>query len=638
MTLKTFLFNRGIFNQIVRNVGWVALVYFVGLLFALPIHIFMMAENKNWLMYHQTGRIFDIGSIIQFPLMFTLPILLAIFLFRYMQVKLSADYMHSLPLQREALFFQHIIVGMVVLIVPIAIIAGCLILIKPFLPISLYSFKHVAIWFAGTVAMNILLFSGAVFVGMLTGMSVLQGVFAYVLFFFPAGIFILLMFNLKYFLYGFAYEYYLSYSMNEIVPFIRSLNWETRRIQPLEIFIYIVLTFIFYVLSLWLYKKRHVETATDAIAFRPLRPVFTYGFTFCVMLVGGAYFGEMQQRMGWIIFGYVFSSLLGYVIARMILEKTWRVFTGWKEYVGYTIFIIVVGLMFTSDLFGYESRQPSLDEVKRAYFGDHIYYFENDTESEENAFFYEKENIEHIYLFHQQLIEQRTYTDTENDIRHVVIGYDLKNGDRIVRQYTVPLNIYNQFYAPIFNSLEFKKNHYPILRTNHFKNVLQIKIGSEDKFVRLQDRADIESFLTILQQQLLNETFDGEIIGYRSWGTISIVYEKYREDSVEWKKSYHLIEQWLQNRGLLQQARVTANDIAEVKIIRNIKQVPIYDWTPEMIEREKEKIIVHDKKKIEQCLQMADGRGGDYIVGIYYKNGHIDIQSFSKHLVPPFVD
>lgn len=193
MTLKTFLFNRGIFNQIVRNVGWVALIYFVGLLFALPIHIFMMAENKNWLMYHQTGRIFDIGSIIQFPLMFTLPILLAIFLFRYMQVKLSADYMHSLPLKREALFFQHIIVGMVVLIVPIAIIAGCLILIKPFLPVSLYSFKHVAIWFAGTVAMNVLLFSGAVFVGMLTGMSVLQGVFAYVLFFFPAGIFILLI-------------------------------------------------------------------------------------------------------------------------------------------------------------------------------------------------------------------------------------------------------------------------------------------------------------------------------------------------------------------------------------------------------------------------------------------------------------
>ncbi|CUA80309.1 hypothetical protein GCM10022628_01540 [Anoxybacillus suryakundensis] len=82
----------------------------------------------------------------------------------------------------------------------------------------------------------------------------------------------------------------------------------------------------------------------------------------------------------------------------------------------------------------------------------------------------------------------------------------------------------------------------------------------------------------------------------------------------------------------------TTLDIPEVKIIRNIKQVPIYDWTPEMIEREKEKIIVHDKKKIEQCLQMADGGGGDYIVGIYYKNGHIDIQSFSKHLVPPFVD
>ncbi len=81
MPLKTFLFNRGIFTQIVRNVGWVSLIYLVGLLFTLPIHIFMMSENKDWLIHHQTGRIFDIGSVIQFSLMFTLPILLAIFYF-----------------------------------------------------------------------------------------------------------------------------------------------------------------------------------------------------------------------------------------------------------------------------------------------------------------------------------------------------------------------------------------------------------------------------------------------------------------------------------------------------------------------------------------------------------------------------
>ncbi|MCX8047054.1 MAG: ABC transporter permease [Anoxybacillus gonensis] len=634
MPLKTFLFNRGIFTQIVRNVGWVSLIYFIGLLFALPIHIFMMSENKDWLMHHQTGRIFDIGSIIQFSLMFTLPILLAIFLFRYMQVKRSADHMHSLPIKREVLFLQHIVVGMIILIVPITIVAICLIVMKPFLPIPLYSFKHVAIWFVSTVAMNLLLFSGAVFVGMLTGMSILQGMFAYILFFFPAGIFILLIFNLKYFLYGFAYEYYLSSSLNEMIPFIQALNWETERIQPLEILIYTVLTFMFYGLSIWLYKKRHVEMATDAIVFRPLRPVFTYGFTFCVMLVGGAYFGQMQQKMSWVIFGYVFSSLFGYIIALMILAKTWRVFSRWKEYMGYVVFMSIVGLLFTFDLFGYKAYQPSLNEIERAYFGDHIYFLENDEIDEENAFYYEKENIRNIYLFHQHLIEQRTYP--VNDRRNVVIGYDLKNGKRIVREYTVPMNLYNQFYKPIFNSIEFKKNHYPILRKTNFEDILQIRIGSEDKVVRLQDRADIESFLAVLQQQLLHETFD-ETTTNRSWGTISILYEKYEEQGIEWRKSYHLIEQWLQDRGLLQQARVTADDIAEIKIIKNTKQVPQYEWTPEMIEREKAKMVVHDKEKIEQCLQMATWGEGDYILGIYYKNGRIDIQAFSKDFVPPFV-
>lgn len=640
MPLKTFLFNRGIFSQIVRNVGWVALVYFVGLLFALPIHIFMMTEDENWLMHHQTGRIFDIGSIIQFSLMFTLPVLLAIFLFRYMQVRLSADYIHSLPVKREALFLQHIVTAMIILTVPVAMIAGCLIIMKPLLPVSLYSLKHIAIWFTGTLAMNVLLFSGTVFVGMFTGMSMLQGVFAYVLFFFSAGIFVLLMFNLKYFLHGFAYEYYLSYNIDKIAPFIRALTWESKPIQPIEIYIYIVLAFIFYVLSVWLYKKRHVEAATDAIAFRPLRPVFTYGFTFCVMLVGGAYFGEMQQRITWIIFGYVFASLIGYFIARIILEKTWRVFTHWKAYVQYIGFIAVVSLLFAFDLFGFGKYQPPLNDIERAYFGDDIYYFENDNENGENAFFYERDNIEHIYLFHQQLMKQQKL-QTENT-KHVVIGYDLKNGKRIVRQYAVPLEVYNQFYKPIFHSLEFKKNHYPILRINDFKNVLQVRIDSNlgGKAVRLRDREEIESFLHILQRQLVDETFD-PIAWNREWGAITVTYEKQKgiteETMIKWKKSYHLVDEWLQQRGLLQQARATVEDVSEVKIIKNTKRLKTYEWTDDMIERA-EGIVVKDKTKIEQCMQMAgwDERA-DYIVVTYYKSGYADIQSFTKHFIPPFL-
>ncbi len=116
-----------------------------------------------------------------------------------MQVKRSADHMHSLPIKREVLFLQHIVVGMIILIVPVAVIAVCLIMMKPFLPISLYSFKHVAIWFVSTVSMNLLLFLGAVFVGMLTGMSILQGMFAYILFSSLLEYLFYLLFNLKYF-------------------------------------------------------------------------------------------------------------------------------------------------------------------------------------------------------------------------------------------------------------------------------------------------------------------------------------------------------------------------------------------------------------------------------------------------------
>ena len=88
------------------------------------------------------------------------------------------------------------------------------------------------------------------------------------------------------------------------------------------------LTIILYGVSLYLYKKRKTESASEAIAFSKLRTIFKYGVTFCTMLFGGVYFSAVQSNSFiWMIFGYIIGAIIGYYIAEMVLQKTWRVFT-----------------------------------------------------------------------------------------------------------------------------------------------------------------------------------------------------------------------------------------------------------------------------------------------------------------------
>ena len=51
---------------------------------------------------------------------------------------------------------------------------------------------------------------------------------------------------------------------------------------------YVIAGIIFLVLSYYLYKKRHMEVATDVISFSFVKPIFKYSVAFCsAALIGG---------------------------------------------------------------------------------------------------------------------------------------------------------------------------------------------------------------------------------------------------------------------------------------------------------------------------------------------------------------
>ncbi len=80
---------------------------------------------------------------------------------------------------------------------------------------------------------------------------------------------------------------------------------------------------VFLVAALLMYRRRAMETAGDFIAVRPLKPVFSVAFTVasgCIFSM----FGDAIMGVG--VFFMVFGLAIGYFVARMLLQRTLRVF------------------------------------------------------------------------------------------------------------------------------------------------------------------------------------------------------------------------------------------------------------------------------------------------------------------------
>ena len=570
MPSKILSFNRGLFVQNLRSVGWIGIVHFLLWFAAIPLQLLMAySQQKDGGIYPEWESLYSISAPFQSMIVFTLPVLLAAFLFRYMQGKPSSDFMHSLPVQRAELFCQQVVFGVMLIVIPIVLVSLLTVVCRYGLSLSVpLTISDIIRWMWETAIMELFVFAAGVFVGMMTGMSTLQVVFTYILFLFPAGITILLLANTSFLLIGFPAGYYLSKNLETIVPFFRYLNLEAEPLAAGESLIYLLFIMLFLILAIWLYQKRHSEAATQALAFPVLRPIFKYGVAFCTMLVGGFYFGVTQNQFSWIVFGYVTFSFIGFFIAEMIIEKTWRVFHKWKGYTYFAAAMVVIGILVHLDITGYEKRLPALEDIRQVYFGSSVYDFvENGERSyvpfeQENQFLKEKENIRAVYAFHQQLVKDQPRSFPSEAQRQVVIGYVFKNGKRMIRQYGVPSEPYFSYYQPILESKEYKKNYYLLLRDQGYSPIRQVAFRhpeTSEKTLTIIEPQQIDSFIEALKADLMEEPASAMLDSGKVWqGDIELLQSDGDTILLAWKETYTHVEKWLKDHHLLAKARGNA--------------------------------------------------------------------------------
>lgn len=646
MQSKISLINKEIGKTITRSVGWVAIVHFLVLFFSVPLEILMTSsgEQRN---YVRAENLFQYNFEIQTFLNIVIPVVLAIFLFRFLQVKPYSDLMHSLPVKRERIYHQYTLTGFFLLVLPVLL--NALIVLALYKPLELVDFFPMADifkWVCITVLFNSLVYMAGVFIGMITGISAVQGVLTYITLLLPIGLIVLLAENLPFYLYGFPEENFMERKIEAFSPLVTlSLLYE----MPLgagEIISYTILAIALYGVSLWVYKMRRLEAVSQALVFPLLKPFFKYGATFCTMLLGGVYFGKTQGGMIWILAGYLSGAILGYFVAEMVLQKSWRIIIHLKGLLIYAGVITLLALLFQFDFSHYEKKVPALNDINRVHLSGSYYTYRD---SEKPYYFSEQENIELVKRLHKEIIANKSNNNIKANDERAFFVYELKNGKKLVRDYSIDKKEYAHFYKLIHESDEFKRKTNDIFRVkeDQVEKISILPSGPINKKAVIIDPADVKEAIAILKEEANTATYEDTLDERDPYANIEILQRNDKTISLIWPVSYKKFEKWLDKKGLLETARVNAEDISYALIAKK-EELPenfVERNTDEEIFKQMNKLghvlKVTAKADLETSIVNASSyyiNDVEYIIAFYYKSdGWIEINSFNEKHTPEFV-
>ncbi len=494
MTSKTFWLKGGIIRHNVKRFWWLSAIYAFALFLCEP---YMLLGNKeNLLDYVENFPGITLQILAEnettFPILIGAAILLGICVFRYLQGTRSATLFHALPVNRTQLYVSGVVSGFILLAVPILLNSFILLLMNLFLGFApIFTPLQLVDWVGSQLLTGMATMCFTIFVGIFTGSSVAQIIYVFVLSFIPLGVAGLASELLDGWLFGFT-----SAAMNptlelflKMVPmyYPQYLTADPVWWIPPLAGVYIL---VFGGLGLFFYHKRHTERAGDVVAFSWIRPIFLYGVTFCVMLLGTSFFTEISGTANdtpsvWIM---LLFALVGYVVAKMLILKSFRIFKYYKGYVVFGVLVLLAYFAVNGNIFGFGTNVPATDEIEKAYVGDFLLVDWAEREPEEGsrsegaAIFREEAEIDMVRALHKDWIEAGKPVGAERlGTQTLYVAYQLTSGRKIVRAYEG----LGECLHPIFDTDAAKDSMFPNFRL-HPENIRYIAVmagAPEDRTV-----------------------------------------------------------------------------------------------------------------------------------------------------------
>ena len=354
----------------------------------------------------------------------------------------SANFMGALPVRREGLFFSHYLAGLLMVLGPVVVTSLLTLLVE--LAGGALELLPLGYWLGYACSAGFFFYSFAVFLGMFTGHLLALPAFYLIFNFLVMAVVGLVEWALRSFYYGFgSLPEWLYDGMQWCTPVMRYTYVQLVG-QPQELFygttlwVYPIVAAVLAGAALLLYRWRSLEAAGDVVAVRAMRPVFQYGVALCA----GLFLGMVTaQLLGLPDLGLMAAILLwgvaGYFAARMLLDKSFRVWGHWKGAAVTAAVLLALFAVVGFDLTGFETRVPRGEDVASVAVsgldGD-----PRDSGSYMLATLEDPEEIAAAIALHQAMVDRRGQERAEGyDSRAVSyrVSYQMKDGSVLSRAY-----------------------------------------------------------------------------------------------------------------------------------------------------------------------------------------------------------
>lgn len=465
MRSATSYFNSALYRKTLARFWPLWVGYGIIWLFCIPLNMLNMYFNRY--MDSAPYRRMLIQAL-NLPEMATFGLYLAAFfailcamaVFGYLYNSRSSCWFHALPMRREALFTTQYLAGLSMLLLPQLATAVLTAMIElAFLPMGYWGkvLYALLVWLLAQSGICLFFFSFAAFCAMFTGHILALPAFYGILNILVEVIYSLIDALLHEFFFGYVrtsgaqtvVEYLTPcVALKDAVLLFGNVDEGTYYRSPGTVAAYTAAGVALAAVSLYVYRRRHAETAGDVVAIPLVRPLFKYGVSFCAGLCLGMFTAAF---FGWSYISVLIPlilvwSVVGYFAAEMLLKKSFRVFKAWKGSAVMVAVMLVLCLACMADLFGVEGRVPNADRVERLSVTLDMGY-PNDGGGSYSAVLTDPENIQKFIDLHRAIVDDRERLDSNtksfsagNDYAYLHLDYTLKGGSDLNRHYgSIPL-------------------------------------------------------------------------------------------------------------------------------------------------------------------------------------------------------
>ena len=461
MKSKISCFNKTIFKKNL-TLYWPLWTAWLLLLFAaIPVNLYQyMRMYENDPLGRQYTALRGVFSLATSPiLIFTFCVFAVMCVFSYLYTVKNANGIHGLPVTRLELFVTNSVSAFTCLAIPelLSFIAGVFVGVScgvTHIEILLYTFLfQLGITFFGVA------FASAI--TMLTGHIMAMPVYCFIanyLYVIIRAMIESLFINLTYGLNA-LWDEDITYILSPLYYLTQEVTIKSKYNQALDCIDTIIVEgggavagyaaagIVLFIVAYQLYKRRHLETAGDVISVGFMKPVFRIGLgvfggtTLGIIISELFYFNTVRYsnaRFTIMLFFILVCVLVGYFMAEMLMQKSFRIFKkrilteAGISVAAVTVFLFAVN----ADMFGLEKMIPNKDEITEVW-ADLDYPVK-----------YEGEEIEELLAVHEQIVAEKDLNleaikNSTGQRSSVNFKYVLKNGSVVSRSYTLPIDMEN---------------------------------------------------------------------------------------------------------------------------------------------------------------------------------------------------